>query len=65
MMLIDPKLLQWAAGLLLILSGVQNLVGINVQRGLRAGLRVFGAVVSLAAITVGVLIMINLIGVRV
>jgi hypothetical protein len=61
---IDPKLLQWAAALLLILSGVQNLVGLNTHRGVSGGLRALGALIGLAATAVGILLIVNLMGVR-
>ena len=63
-MLIDPKTVQWVASLLLVLSGVQNLV--IVGRGSSGmKLRLIGGLIALAAIGFGVWMIINLMGVRI
>jgi hypothetical protein len=63
-MLIDPKMTQWIASVLLVLSGVQNLVIVGrASTGLK--LRLVGALIALAAIGFGVLMIINLMGVRI
>jgi hypothetical protein len=64
MLAIDAKLTLWIAALLLVLSGVQNLV--IVGRGATpAKLRWIGGLIALAAVGFGVLMIITLLGVKI
>ncbi len=63
-MAIDPKLMQWIASVLLVLSGVQNLVIVG-RANTAVKLRLIGGVIALAAVSFGVLMIVNLLGVRI
>ena len=63
-MTLDPKLLQWITSVLLVLSGVQNLVVAN-RTGMRGGLRALSFLIAIAATAFGIYMIVNLIGVKV
>jgi hypothetical protein len=64
MMAIDPKLTLWIAAVLLVLSGVQNLVIVG-RANTAAKLRLVAGLIALAAIAFGVVMIVNLLGVKI
>jgi hypothetical protein len=63
-MALDPKLIQWIASVLLVLSGVQGLVGVGAHRS-GGAVRAFGALISLASAVFGVYMIVTLLGAKV
>jgi hypothetical protein len=64
MMALDPKLTLWIAAVLLVLSGVQNLVIVG-RANTAAKLRLVAGLIALAAIAFGVLMIVGLLGVKI
>ncbi len=64
MMALDPKLTLWIAAMLLVLSGVQNLVIVG-RANTAAKLRLVAGLIALAAIAFGVLMIVGLLGVKI
>ncbi len=64
MMGLDPKLTLWIAAVLLVLSGVQNLVIVG-RASTAAKLRLGAGLIALAAIAFGVLLIVNLLGAKI
>jgi hypothetical protein len=61
---LDPVMMQWIASVLLVLSGVQNLVIVG-RIGTALKLRTVGGLIALASIGFGVLMIIGLLGVKI
>ena len=64
MMRLDPQIVQWIASMLLVLSGIQNLVVVG-RPNTAIKFRIIGGIIALAAIGFGVLMIITLLGVRI
>jgi hypothetical protein len=63
-MILDPKLMQWIAGVLLVLSGVQSLV-VAARASMSGGLRGLSFLIALAAAGFGVLMIVTLLGAKI
>jgi multisubunit Na+/H+ antiporter MnhB subunit len=63
-MLLDPKLMQWIASVLLVLSGVQSLV-VAARASMSGSLRSLSFLIALAAAGFGVYMMIILLGAKI
>jgi hypothetical protein len=63
-MMLDPKLMQWIASVLLVLSGVQSLV-VAARASMSGSLRSLSFLIALAAAAFGVYMIVVLLGAKV
>jgi hypothetical protein len=63
-MMLDPKLMQWIASVLLVLSGVQSLV-VAARASMSGNLRGWSFLIALAAAAFGVYMIVILLGAKI